>query len=708
MPPCTPEELERIVDGIVDNKIGETTIQHLNLEQDLEPPSSTGESLRRMQMGSFSSIRTVRAALGDTATAAFHNDLVRTVTRMNNSLADAYKKLNEGFQHITETGSFIGDMIGHFRAIPVAKDQELFKAMEMIDKGGKWIGNPSTFKKEIQDSAVSLRNTMDSLYDNFIATDPLLNKVVPNPTQYLHGYMPHMLRKQNKGMFWLNEAPNEAEKTFMSKLSPENIRWFHEHERLGGMTNIEDRASVALQAYVNSMMRAKFIKPELQRIEKDIINPTFGVKLWKGKDGLRVMVNDPVGYMYWKEYTHYLMGGATSADIRRTGQLNKLLNNFGYKTDARGLYFTSHMLSSIGYAGTMGAPIIGGRPASVIRQFFQLIPTWADQGTKHATIGVKRAIEDLPAGIELKRLMDKGFLTSHIDNLIQTMDVARNAGRYVSHLVDGMMKTFAFTDRFVRIATALSAESKFNEAVTKGIETLSAGREIKQEIIKRFNLGRVEDARDLYVMDTLSNLQYIYGKANRPELLRGALGNLTGMFMSYPLNTFEMMRKFTKRAFTDESGKVTMTKGDWMPLARLMTATVVATEVGSEMLDADVRQSMFFGALPHALLVPKAAADVWSAGNSSAEWLTGNLFGVGMSNYARQQMSENYREASKGLMSFLPGYGAYNDFSKVLDEGYYTRLLGLTPKAEILDQLAKQRMREKRMESGRTPGLGGF
>jgi hypothetical protein len=199
------------------------------------------------------------------------------------------------------------------------------------------------------------------------------------------------------------------------------------------------------------------------------------------------------------------------------------------------------------------------------------------------------------------------------------------------------------------------------------------------------------------MLDGIVNLQYAYGKANRPAIFRGALGNLAGVFMSYPLNTAEMLRLFAKDALPESMGGAV----NPIPLVRLIGLTSALTYAVSEFANADLRSAFFIGAMPQSMAFPKVEADTVQIGRTNWEWLTANVFSVGETDYHKKVRADANREFAKDLRGFVPGgIFVFEDLPKILDEGSIVRLLGATPKAEELNEAARRRARAAREAKG--------
>src|SRR4029453_1223683 len=293
---------------------------------------------------------------------------------------------------------------------------------------------------------------------------------------------------------------------------------------------------------INGLANAKILRPEVERLEKDVVNPFYGFKIYESPDGVKIPVaNDAVAYAHWKETIHHMFGGPTPLDRSLTNSMQSLARMAGYDADTRSLYQMSQGLQNLVYSGAMGL-----RPASAIRQLTQLVPTYADLGAKYTMIGMQKAME--PGGIT--SLIEKNVLGSPMESLVDAVGVQKGVGRILSKVSEATLYMVSSVDRFTRAATYHGSGAKFDDYLARGaIEKLPfAKKELKHKVLALFNKNQPEKAREAYAFTNVAELQYSFGRANRPQAFRGAVGNLAGMFLSYPLNFAEMAKTFAKRA----------------------------------------------------------------------------------------------------------------------------------------------------------------
>lgn len=628
--------------------------------------NAAGETMKKM--GFLWPLRAQRGAFGDVFTTRVLNKMAMTNIQAENFKA---QWVDEFFKAMEPLG--MSKWKTRLTGIPRDVDEKMYSLLQKIDKNGKYFGEAGIYTDKEIEAGRRLRDVYNRLFG--VAT-----KYGMDPDKYINGYAPR-IRVRPTGI--VREAnPSFDEQEFIKMLTPTEATFVHELERTGKLVDVDPTATAGFNSYVSGLANAKMRTPFFDSVEP-FVNEHFGVKWVRLQDGrAAVVAKDPVGYHAWRELQHHMLGGVTSTDVNFSYSISKLLENYGMKSDPRALHKIVGGIQSAYYAGAMGSPL-GGRPASIIRQLSQIVPTFAELGAKYTMAGVQKALDKT----YIQSLRERGMLQSPFEHALERVSMARGAGRAISQVSEAMLKVFSATDQMMRVITAAGSEARFNDFLVRGqISKLPARKEMKEQITRLVNSGAVDEARNQYMMDNIGNLQYVYGKANRPHVLRGALGNMAGMFLSYPLNTMEMYRMFGKRAVRDK---------EFGPLLRLMGLSTGLMYAGSEFADADLSSAFFLGAVPYSLTFPSIGANLYTAGRTSAEALTKNLFLVGETDYHKKARMDAYRQAARDLRSFVPG-GVFmmQDIPALADERTVMNLFALTPKASVQNQLAKERAQQ--------------
>lgn len=693
--PCNPEEINRIAETLSKKKHREISIEDIDENAPVEEfPSTSAEAVARKRLGILGRYRVAEGLFGKEFTAKVLNKVVMADTKANNFIGKKTKEFNDAIKPLV---SFIQKK---FAVVPVELDKEMLTIMEKIGKGGK-ILDPIVLKTHSAEKIEAAKKVRKIFDESF-------NELMLDPDTFIQGYVPLIKARGGNGIFINNPNPTPLENAFTSRLTSKQVKFMHELERTGWFTDPEPKLSTVFGAYMHAAANAKIRKPVIEQVTRDHVLPFFNAKLVESplSGQKRLMVNSKVGWNTWKEYVHTVYGGLQEADRRWADNMSKVSEWFGYPPiNSRGPYTLSHIMTSAMYMGTMGSPL-GGRPSSVIKQFFQLVPTFAEFGPRYTRMALRDVINDITSGSKalFTEYRDRGLMTSHLESLIQSTDASRGIGKAVSTASDTFLRWFAAADAFGRAATVRAADLRFNEYLQRmDIGSLPGLKAVREEVIDLIKKGDINGARDLYALDAVRHLQYIYGNANKPEFMRGALGNLTGVFMSYPLNTAEMMKYFFDRAkegIAEKGWKAA--KDDWFPMIRLVGTTGALVQLGSEYLDADLRSSFWIGGLPNSIAFPKMAADTWKAGETTVDWLSGNVFNIDESAYAKHERKQAWEDVKRHALTLgIPGYGFVSDLSKVIDQGDVTLALGRTPGGRELDtQRALRRKLQRTIESG--------
>lgn len=683
--PCDPKDIATFAKHVAQNKMGETTVERpMELSIDIpegaavaKDPAALAKAMYKegivgRVLGLLQPIRTMRGVFGDYVRVHAIDPLLNIEIKSNNFISKMFKEYKDATKPLRGVWGLSREA-----------DEKLAQAITKIDRDGVYHGPAGAFDAKTIEAATKVRAIYNRLFKEHGIDDDL----------YINFYRP-LVKDRPGGIFYTHTGtPMETE--FKKLIHPSNIEFYQELERKGLIMDPDQTLTAGFAAYIRGIASAKMKKPFIEQLEKDFVNPYFGIRWSRDLDGkLTLIAKDETGYALWKELVHNVFGGPTPLDKSITRNLQNIAAMFGKTTDTRAAYKISHGIAGGFFAGAMGSPL-GGRPSSIVRQLFQLVPTYAELGSKYTMMGIQKAMT--PGSIE--PLYKMNLITSPIEGLADSLGLAKGAGKVVSDITENFLKIFGSIDQFTRAATAYGAEARFRDYMARYgkeefVKKLGGKREFLDELTRMVKAGNIEGetgAIQRYMFETVGNLQYFYGKANKPEAFRGAVGNLLGVLMSYPMNSLEMVRMFSQRAM----------EGDAAPLARLILTSAAIVGAGSEFLNADLRSATMLGAMPHSLAIPKIAGNMFSAGNSTAEWLSGSLFNIGETDYHKAQRIQNYRDFARDMRTFVPGgVFFFEDIPRAVSEGSLARMFGLTPKADIINLQARARISESRSATG--------
>lgn len=674
--PCTPEELQRLAELGADEKVGESQVQ--NVLQAEDPKGASGAEVRR-KMGWLGFARIQRAVFGDEFAAKVMNRLQIGIQQGTNAEGRHFKAWNDAMADAFGGGK-ISRLIG-----PTAEQRELIsKALEQTDAQGNFRGAPASMPEEIIKAARNLRKIYNDAFKEF-GLDPEL---------YINEYAPHRRLKPD-GVFWGDQVAEGAEK-FRSKLDPAALRFVHELERRGTMTEWDMDAANVFRNYIHAGVRAKQFAPLIDQLEREHVYPFFNVRIVRGHNGQYLtLVNDRAGFESWASLREHVLGVPTQLDRQLAASLKGMTERFGLQgVETRHLQNLSQMVTNLFYGGVLGSPL-GTRPASLIRHMFRLTNTYAEFGAKDTLQGMVDAMK--PGAWE--EVIKRGVVTSPLEGLHARVDLARSTGKIISQTTGAMLKVFDASDRYLRIVAAKAADARFNRAVEEGtIDRLGGGREIRDHVISLVKQGQLDRARDEYAMHNVANTMYVYGKGNRPQMFRGVTGNWLGVLSSYPLNLAEMYIRLGKRAVRGIKDKEL---AEAMPFIRQVGIVGAGMMAGSQFLNADLSSIFLHGMLPESLPGVSMPVHGYQAGRSNLLWMAGNLFGTGETQLNAAKRKQNNKEVARDLANLVPGGLFYREVGDVLDDNSFENTLkhiGFGPLSTDADRMARERAHRRAQE----------
>lgn len=672
MPPCTPAEIEELADAIANGQMGKTEVKDIEFEKSFTTPrvepadvmtaksmGILGAELRKQPEGMggfFAHARTARGGLGEVLTAEALDPLYIKLNKADKVIADAHKEINALLSKVEGAGLF-SKTKKRFLGISAELDEKMNIAFD---------GGPTTNFTESELAAVKDMKAVISKVEQKTKLD-------------------------YKGFEYLRNNPDKIDKASIKKAGPQYAAAAEYIKKRAPFRDPNEKFVGRISEYLNAAVTSGMKKPATDEF-------LGALKVHFAGDGVNVTgIISPSGpeMKIAHGMVADILGRPTPLDVKVMQSVDDMYKYFhpeGKPPGLAGLHKFSTIMSDLTFAGTMG-----GRPASIIRQFFQLIPTWAEFGGKYSRQAMSDVLNDIRGPRVLReQFAERGLLSSTFERLDQSIEMGSRAGKTISAVSETLMKGVGAADSFVRLVTARSAELRFNEFLAKdALDKLPGKQEVRDEVMKSFRNGQIEIARDKYIANHVATLQYDFGRGNRPEFSRGAIGRLATMFLSYPMNTGEMLASFAKRAYT---GGKTGNYGEMLPMLRLMGATYAVGMVGSEFLDADMSSALVYGAMPHSAFFPKAAIDTWGAGRSTVEWSFGRIFNTGETQYAQNFRNHAYNSVENFVTSMIPGYNAISDVSKVIDEGSLTKMFAIMPKGPELDRQAKERQKMERAQ----------
>ena len=673
---CSPEQLRELADLLAQNRIGEVRV-------DIDPGTPTPvdhpvpAEIRR-KLGWLGNIRTMRGAFGEYFTANVLNPLAIIMNKYESFRSNAFKAFMDSLEPMGIKGLY-----KRARSLTSNQNKSLYNAIMDLDDNNRYVGPLTT--SEVLESARAVNAYMKKIGDE--------NGIrVSMYKEYRRAVV------ANGGKGGLLYTDNEWGNAFKGALQGQEADFFWELERRGVPRNWDATASSLFQDYVNAVGSKRILTPALNQLEDDVVRPFFGLRFYRNVDGLGTYAQDGAGYAMWRDLRNHIYGQPTEMDKTLAAAWNRMFGLTGVnaaKATPSDVYSVGSAIGNLFYGGVLSTP------GAIVRQVFQLVPSVAELGVRPVIWGLHKLFSTtVHEGVEMsyaKALIKRGILVPPLEAIHEQVGLARSMGRNIHKLTETALYLFDASDRMMRIITAGGAELRFNEALQRGIESLRAPKDLKEQLVRLVRQGRENDARDLYMIDMVAKTQYIYGRVNRPEMMRGAFGQAIGMLQSYPLNWIEMYNVMGKRFVRGATGKEPMS--EMLPLLRQLGLSTGIILGGAHAFGTDLSSN--FISFPGQAPIPQMLSATFSAGKTNFDWTVGHMFGLGETDYHKRLRSEANNQFKRGVTNFIPGGLLFKKGYDVVDEPTFVnvmRLMGFPPMAEEINLEIRAKASQKRQE----------
>lgn len=671
---CNPAAIKSAVKTIMGGRLGEirVTIDDPNFA----PAYDEVTAEIRSKLGHFWSLRTARAMFGDEGAVRVWSPVMIIMNKAATYAAGFRKEftqkvMNEPFK--LKWYQKIGGISG-------ADDQAIFDTIMNMDASGRYIGPVAATSTAVHDAARALRE----MVDRYGAQYGIRGYKYSDYRRAIHA-------NNDRGRVLWDDTQFKLD--FVRDLTPEEADFFAYLERQGSAKNWDPTARNYAIDFIESLTANKVLIPEITKHEREAVIPFFGAKYYqKVSDGsIGRWADDKNGMKAWEEFKKHLYGHPTPADIEMMHfmqQLKDSLHVGGPPLDARSTHRLYRAISNLFYSGVLSAP------GATVRQLYQLSNSYAELGVRPLVVGMSALFDD----VYKASLFTRGVLTPAHATIHEQIGAARKVGRVISSTTEAALTIFETADQAMRVITAKAADFAFDEALTsaQGITSLRAKRELKDQIVKLVNQNKIDEARDLYAVETIAKTQFFYGATNRPAVFRGSVMQAVGMLQNYPWNLGEMYIDMAKRFARGVRGEDSFSEA--LPLIRQLGVIMAVVMGGKEAFGTNLLSN--FVSFPGLSPLVQTAGSVVTVGKTNLEWMGGAALGLGEQDYHKRLRYEGNRELMRQAINFIPGgLPMRQSWDLIVDGptfGAVMKTMGFPPLAEEANLEARAKAAETR------------
>lgn len=302
-------------------------------------------------------------------------------------------------------------------------------------------------------------------------------------------------------------------------------------------------------------------------------------------------------------YLPEMMGLPSSADVRWSGMANGVLDmvsEAGHKihwhslenwaasrigsSSARSL---SRSMLTLTYSGALA-----GRPKAAMKNATQAMITIGEIGVRWWAHGAKAGFTDFSKMMALAKKHQ--VFTAYLPGLESEINLYKST---LQGFDDYTMAMFSGTDKYLnRLHAFGGARGKFlhyaqkGEKQIKGLMVHVEEPSVRNDIMKAFSAGDVEEAAGRYGKWVSDRTQWPYTKADRPMMARGPVGRMAGQFMTFPMHWQNNLNRWAFGGATNaKDGAAYFAKHGLKRFLRYTATTTAVTYAAKETLGADLR-----------------------------------------------------------------------------------------------------------------------
>lgn len=358
----------------------------------------------------------------------------------------------------------------------------------------------------------------------------------------------------------------------------------------------ETNIATLSERYLREVARKKFISPALEEAA-DTLNQLH----------LSGLVNESEAFKKWMFDAFNINSEKSAAQVLGTYKLNQIkpaidafINELPNPDGALKQIYDS-------LSKAMAVKLVGINPTTWVKQFLQY-PTlgnielgerWAATGTKDALTLTRSGVERIANAKKILRaslienapILESEFSKAPTNAIAKGIDFLNAPARKLAR------RTMEKGEEFNRLQSVLGAQNKFSHYWEMGGEggiqrllsesALTAAQ--KQMVGRAYLSGGIENARDIYALLITQRINFAYGLADSPALLRSEFGRLFP-FLTYSRNILtrgaEAVSEGRVKTLTDLVYKPLMMLAAFSGTTKALTGTGRTLPPGSEPFEA--------------------------------------------------------------------------------------------------------------------------
>ena len=387
----------------------------------------------------------------------------------------------------------------------------------------------------------------------------------------------------------------------------------------------------------------------------------------------------------WRMFNEWLTsvrGVPAKMDTMLAASMDEISRAIGLPVEQNFGAGVAQLIAHAAYAGGLGLRVV----SAPVKNLTQTNLVLAELGIAYTYKGIAETFGGVGLKETVNILRSQGVLSTAIETFgpeAMGTGVIEKLNKFMSKWTRRFLFAFIGVDHVNRAIAWHGSIAKFRDGLRLGsveaaLDFIKARTGVRQVLKNLLNEGNVGEALNTFARDIVANTHYIYGKGNMAEILRGTVGKMGAIYMTWPVNYMNQLRLWKQAG-----------RGDTL-LKHFIATWAIATFAG-KYLEIDTHDWFLAGSMPTAFAPPlQLAGSIAKLGVRELRYDYGRLT-IGEDPQMAKLRQQAFQTMLRSGFVFLPLSGVARDIQEFGQYRDLRDLAGFRQLPEVREERRKSR-----------------